>query len=118
MLKRLWEDDVGLVMSAELVFVVSILSIGMIVGLAAARDGVISELADLGDSITEYNNGWQVAGLVGHAGSVAGTQYLDNTDYCDNGRDDNGALQDEACLSRTLAQTNEASTVTVPSQIP
>jgi hypothetical protein len=118
MLKTLWNDDAGLVLSAELVFVVSILAIGMIVGLSAARDGVTSELSDVGDSITEYNNGWQVSGLAGHAGSVAGAQYLDNTDYCDVGRDDSAPLQDEGCIMRTLTQTNEASVVSPPSQVP
>ena len=118
LMKQLWADEAGLVLSAELVFVASIAGIGMIVGLSAARDGVTSELADVGDAVTEYNQGYQVAGIVGHGASVAGTQYLDNTDYCDLAADDQFASRDEGCIVRNLTQLNEATTVTAPSVVP
>ena len=116
LIKQLWADEAGLVLSAELVFVASIAGIGMIVGLSAARDGVQSELIDVGDSITEYNNGWQLAGIVGHGASIAGSQYIDNLDYCDAAADDNEISDGAACVVRNLTQVNEVSTVTVPSQ--
>jgi Flp pilus assembly pilin Flp len=118
MLKKLWNDEAGLVLSAELVFVASILSIGMIVGLSAARDGVTSELGDVGDAITEYNQGWQLAGIVGHGASVAGSQYIDNLDYCDPAADDNSTDDANFCVARNITQVNEVDPATVPSQIP
>ena len=117
LIKQLWADEAGLVLSAELVFVASIAGIGMIVGLSAARDGVTSELADVGDAVTEYNQGYQVAGIVGHGASIAGSQYLDNTDYCDAAPDDAAALTDEGCIVRNVTQVNEVDPVTAPSQV-
>ena len=117
LIKQLWADEAGLVLSAELVFVASIAGIGMIVGLSAARDGVTSELADVGDAVTEYNQGYQVAGIVGHGASIAGSQYIDGLDYCDAAAD-GVTLVDEGCILRDVTQVNEADTVTVPSQVP
>ena len=59
-----------------------------------------------------------LAGIVGHGASIAGSQYLDNTDYCDAAPDDAAALTDEGCILRNTTQVNEVSVVTVPSQIP
>lgn len=57
----LWQDDRGLVISSELVFVTCIVAIGMIVGLAAYRDGLIDELADNGRAIAQLNQSYSVA---------------------------------------------------------
>ena len=112
MLRQLWNDEAGLVVSSELVFVTSIAAVGMIVGLSAARDGVTSELADVGDAVTEYNQGYQVASIQGHGASIAGTQYLDGTDFCDAA--DGVAAADEGCIVRALTNVNENDT-TAPS---
>ncbi len=100
-MKRLWNDDAGLVLSAELVFMSSIVAIGMIVGLAAARDGVSSELADIGSAVNEYNQGYLVNGMTGHGASVAGTHHADSTDFCDVA--DDVILVDEGCIVRVAA---------------
>ena len=115
MLQRLWNDEAGMVVSSELVFVTSIAAIGTIVGLSAARDGITSELADVGDAVTEYNQGYQVASIQGHGAALAGTQYLDGTDFCDAVAD-GVALSDEGCILRALANVNEDDTTapTIP----
>ncbi len=118
LIRQLWNDEAGLVLSAELVFVASIGAIGMIVGLSAARDGITSELADVGDAVTEYNQGYQVAGIVGHGASIAGSQYIDGLDYCDATADDAVATGDEGCIARNLTEVDEADTVTIPSLAP
>ena len=109
MLRRLWNDEAGLIVSSELVFVSSIAAVGMIVGLSAARDGVTSELADVGDAVTEYNQGYQVSSIQGHGAALAGTQYLDGTDFCDNVSDD-VASSDEGCITRALTNVSESDT--------
>ena len=112
---RLWNDEAGLVVSSELVFVTSIAAIGMIVGLSAARDGITSELADVGDAVTEYNQGYQVASIQGHGAAVAGSQYLDGTDFCDVA--DGVAIKDEGCILRANDATlDEVDTIapTIP----
>ncbi len=115
MLQRLWNDEAGMVVSSELVFVTSIAAIGTIVGLSAARDGITSELADVGDAVTEYNQGYQVASVQGHGAALAGTQYLDNSDFCDNAAD-GVAAADEGCILRAVANVDEADTTapTIP----
>jgi len=117
LLKQLLNDEAGLVLSAELVFVASIAGIGMIVGLSAARDGVTSELADIGDAVTEYNQGYSVASITGHGASIAASEYIDGTDYCDN--DPDGLpLADEGCIARaTPVGANETTIPVVPSQL-
>ena len=72
---RLWRDEMGIVYSLELVFVASIVAIGMIVGLAAYRDGVVDELADNARAVQALNQSYSVAiSPNGPAGiSVAGS---------------------------------------------
>ena len=112
---RLWNDEAGMVVSSELVFVTSIAAIGMIVGLSAARDGITSELADVGDSVTEYNQGYHVASIQGHGAAISGSQYLDGTDFCDVA--DGVVIADEGCILRAIDTTvNEIDTIapTIP----
>ena len=101
LLSRFWNDEAGLVLSAELVFMSSVVVIGMIVGLSSARDGVTSELSDVGSAVTEYNQGYLVNGVTGHGASVAGTNFVDGLDYCDVA--DDVAATDDGCIVRVAA---------------
>ena len=60
LLVSFWNDEQGLITSLELVFTVSILAIGMIVGLSAYRDGVIEELADNARAVAQLNQSYSV----------------------------------------------------------
>ena len=116
LMKQLWADEAGLVLSAELVFVATIGGVGMIVGLSAARDGIQSELIDVGDSITELNNGWALAGIQGHGAAINGSEYVDALDYCDAAADDSGINDAAACVTRTTSVgTNETDPAAIPS---
>lgn len=57
---KLWRDESGLVLSTELVFVTAIVAIGMIVGLAAYRDGIVDELADNARAVQALNQSYAV----------------------------------------------------------
>lgn len=46
-LGKLWNDDRGFVVSSELVLIATVVVIGLLTGLAAVRDAVISELSDV-----------------------------------------------------------------------
>jgi hypothetical protein len=61
LLLRLWRDEVGLVQSTELVFLVSIVALGMLVGLSAYRDGVVAELADDGRAVGALNQSYSLS---------------------------------------------------------
>ena len=60
-LRRLWREESGLVQSAEIVLITTIVVIGMIVGLATYRDGVVEELADIGRAVGALNQSYSVA---------------------------------------------------------
>ena len=47
MLKSFINDEAGVIVSAEIVLVATILVLGMIVGLVELQTAVVSELADL-----------------------------------------------------------------------
>jgi Flp pilus assembly pilin Flp len=85
MMKKLWNDEVGAVVSAELVLVITILGIGMITGLSSLRDGVITELADVGAAIGSVNQSYSVSGVTAHSSLTGGSVYADSVDFCDNG---------------------------------
>jgi len=97
LMKNLWQDEAGIVISTELVFVASIAGIGMIVGLSAARDGVTSELADVAASVSSYNQGYIVDSINGHGASLAASSYNDQLDFCNLAPAPN---VDNACLVR------------------
>ena len=51
MLKRLWRDEGGAILTTELILIMVLTVIGMIVGLTALRDAVDYQLADLAAAI-------------------------------------------------------------------
>ncbi|MEZ6061796.1 MAG: hypothetical protein R3C19_15730 [Planctomycetaceae bacterium] len=89
MLKRLWNDEYGVILSAELVLIATILVIGMIVGLVELQCAVVAELSDLGDSIGNLDQGYRTSGISsfktygGVKGQTNGSSYFDGPDECD-----------------------------------
>jgi hypothetical protein len=110
-LQRLWADDAGAVVSAELVLVGSILVLGMIVGLATLRDHVVQELADIAGAIGEVQQTYSFSGISGHNSSTAGTDFTDLRDDCDEGTasagNDGMAADGAQCVSVSIAATGE-----------
>ena len=97
-LHRLWADEAGFVVSAELVLVATILVIGMIVGLTTVRDQVVQELGDIALAIGAVNQSYTYNGVRGHSSETAGSQFYDQPDFCDqNGIDPPGRAP--ACIS-------------------
>ncbi len=43
MIRRLWKEEAGAIVSAEIMLIASILVIGVIVGLKSVRDSVVTE---------------------------------------------------------------------------
>ena len=95
MLKKLWNDEAGAIVSLEIVLVGTILGIGVITGLTSLRDAVITELADLGGAIAWLDQSYIYHGATSHSSATAGTFHGDTRDYCDNGEPGNG---NERCL--------------------
>lgn len=103
---QLWQDDLGFVVSSELVLIGTILVLGMIVGLATVRDQVVQELGDFALAIGQINQSYSFSGITGHSSSVAGSQFVDTLDFCDNAADQ-GANEGPACINIVDATAGE-----------
>jgi len=80
----LWNDERGLIISAELVLILTIAVLGMVVGLNSVSTSVNNELNDLAGAFGSLNQTFYYRGLTkwGHAW-VAGSGYADSRDFCD-----------------------------------
>jgi Flp pilus assembly pilin Flp len=83
MFHRLWKDEAGAVISAEIVLVATILVIGMVVGLKSVRDSVVTELADVAQAIANIDQSYSYSGIIGHAAQTTGSFFNDAADFCD-----------------------------------
>lgn len=88
-MRKLFNDEVGFVISAELVLVLTIAVLGMVVGLASVRDSINAELVDLSNAFGAIDQTFNVRGSYkpsdtrkDHA-MVAGFGFNDKTDDCD-----------------------------------
>jgi len=88
MLRKLWNDEAGAIVSAEIMLVATILVIGMVVGLKSVRDSVLTELADVAQAIANVDQSYSYSGVNGHAASSTGSQFVDSADFCDGSVDD------------------------------
>ena len=83
MLKKLWNDEAGAIVSAELVLVATILVIGVVTGLSSVRDAVVTELADVGAAIGNVDQSYTVHGSTSHSAATARFGFEDRLDFCD-----------------------------------
>ncbi|MCA9051243.1 MAG: hypothetical protein KDA89_21045 [Planctomycetaceae bacterium] len=88
-MKTLWNDENGVILSAELVLIGTILVIGMIVGLVELQCAVVGELSDLGSAIGNLDQSYMVSGMSSYKSygrvkaQTRGTTYLDYPDEGD-----------------------------------
>jgi hypothetical protein len=93
MLCKLWNDEAGFIVSAELVLVATILVIGMIVGLSEVQHAVVQELGDVGEAIGSVNQSYGYTGFSavkakGPSSFTSGSVFTDSTDDCDGNQCD------------------------------
>ena len=81
---RLWNEDVGAIISAEIMLVASILVIGMVVGLTSLRDSVVTELADVAQALAQVNQSYSFGTIQGHHSFSNGGAFADLQDFCDS----------------------------------
>jgi hypothetical protein len=88
-LKSLWRDEAGVILSAELVLIGTILVLGMIVGLVELQCALVAELSDLSSAFGNLDQSYQVSGFASYKsyGSTKarthGASYSDVADTCD-----------------------------------
>jgi hypothetical protein len=91
-MKNLRNDEDGVILSAEIVLIGTVLVIGMMVGLVELQVAVVGELSDLGDAVGNLGQSYVASGLVSykqHRGVQAqtyGSRYADRPDECDYNR--------------------------------
>jgi Flp pilus assembly pilin Flp len=74
---NLWRDDAGAIIATEYLFVVTILVIGVVVGLTGLRNAITTELTELGNALLALSQGYTISGLSGAGGSVDGSSATD-----------------------------------------
>lgn len=77
LIKQLWADDCGALIAAEYLFVATILVIGIVTGLTAVRNAVVSELEELANAYLSLSQGYTVSGLIGCCSQVQGSATID-----------------------------------------
>lgn len=96
MLKVLLNDEAGVILSAELVLISTILVLGMVVGLVELQCAVVGELSDLGDAFGNFDQSYSTSGILsekvanapvcqpgGTKARTKGAAYVDAGDTCD-----------------------------------
>ena len=107
MLRKLWDDDCGFVISAELTLVLTIAVLAMVVGLSEMAVAINTELNDLSNAFGHLRQTYRYNGFVANDGgqksksSYAGSTWTDNIDDCD----DNTTL--ELVCGASAQTTNE-----------
>src|SRR5207247_9778741 len=82
---RLWKDDGGALIATEWVFVATILVLGVITGLVAVRQAVISELTEFAQAVMALNQSFSFSGQTNCESSTAGSSASDTTDTINEG---------------------------------
>lgn len=86
-MKKLWNDEAGLIISAELVLVLTICVLGVIVGLSSVVVAVNEELLDTAHAIGSLNQSFGYCGFTGcrkHGCPISFTVGATNTDHPDD----------------------------------
>lgn len=87
MLKALWNDEAGFVISAELVLVLTVGVLAMIVGLHEVAEAVVTELNDISNAIGALNQSYAYCGFISTGGKnkafYFGSRFNDTVDDCD-----------------------------------
>ena len=89
MLKTLWNDEAGVILSAELVLISTILVLGLVAGMVELQCAVVAELSDLSSAFGNFSQSYQTPGFISYksGGDVKartkGSSYTDVADACD-----------------------------------
>jgi len=88
MLKSLWNDEAGVIISAELVLVLTIAVLAMVVGLSEVAVSINTELNDISNAFGALNQSYSYTGFMSSSQGkqksfVAGGCFMDSFDDCD-----------------------------------
>lgn len=92
LLTRLWKNEDGFVVSAEMILIATIAVLAMVVGLSEVAYGINQELEDTGSAFGSLSQSYRYAGMTGHEGSSGGSAFQDLVDFCDAAGDIFGTM--------------------------
>jgi hypothetical protein len=78
LLCRLWKDDAGYVVSAELVTVATVLVVGATAGMVAVRNQVVQEMDDVAGALGSLDQSYSYGGIW-----IPGAAWTAGSCYCD-----------------------------------
>ncbi len=99
-LKRLWQDEAGIIATTDLILITTILGLGIIVGVVMLRNQVVQEFGDLSTAVGGLDQSYEYQGRT--LTSASGTQEVAGSDYedlLDPGDGDDAAGQPPAGIS-------------------
>ena len=96
---RLWMEDAGAIVSAEIMLVATVLVLGVIVGLKSVRDSVVTELADVAQAFANINQSYSYSGVTGHGAMSGGGGFGDAQDFCDSNSYPYDGAQESKCVN-------------------
>lgn len=79
MKKHTKKSQAGFVMTTELVLILSVMVIGMVVGLVTMRDSLTAEMEDVAEAIGQLDQSYAFDGLV----NAEGTAFLEGSGFID-----------------------------------
>jgi Flp pilus assembly pilin Flp len=118
MIKRLIRDETGSVNSAELVLIMTLLTIGMFVGMKTFRDATVTEFADYAQAVSNLDQSFSLAAISvtlpnGSAYTTAASSFDDADDFCDTTTDTDTGTSGSVCVN-VCASAQLESTTGVP----
>lgn len=96
----------GFIVSIELLFIIVFVVMGVVIGWTSIKDAMVNELVDTARAIDSLNQSYSFAGMTSHSGSVSGSDYTDQIDYCQDIADLDPTLATGRCVN-FVAPTNE-----------
>jgi len=75
MMKKLWNDDAGFILSAEAVFLFTIMVLGVTVGMVAVRNATVGGLVGVANAISSINTSYSYTGFSTCGATTSGSSY-------------------------------------------
>ncbi len=81
--RQLWQDEGGLILSAELIIIVTLVVIGLITGLACLQQAVVTELQDVSGALHGMNQSYGTPTFFGCRKIWGSTSWSGGSSYYD-----------------------------------
>jgi Flp pilus assembly pilin Flp len=112
MVQNLWRDEQGAVGSAELLLIMTIMVIGVVVGMKSFRDAAVTEFADLAQALANLDQSYSYGALTVVIGDTTVTTapafFADEADFCDSASDTDTSMAGSKCIDVGVPAVTES----------